>query len=175
MFELPLHVRRRYYFDADPRLAHETNAILEQITIMQRQAVVDESDSKAEKSGQAGVFQSHPRKESIIYKPVVDTLYYCCYYHWDEAEVSGEVGCFDVESMVAVSSCNQATKSKQPNFHCQCLAMQNCRLAVILLHSCFCFFIFIDLALAVVKSIFLQDRLKKKKKKRNDFILRRSC
>nr|CAB3267613.1 spermatogenesis-defective protein 39 homolog [Phallusia mammillata] len=76
----------KYYFDADIRLANDTSAIFEQISMMERQSAVEDGDSAAEKTGQVMVFKSHPRKESIIHKPVIDTLFYCCYYHWGEAE-----------------------------------------------------------------------------------------
>ena len=62
--------------------------------MMERQSVVEDADSKAEKEGAAAVFKSHPRKESIVYKSVIDTLYYCCYYHWGETEVRALVDCF---------------------------------------------------------------------------------
>lgn len=67
--------------------------------MMERQSAVEDGDSKAEKTGQVMVFKSHPRKEPIIHKPVVDTLFYCCYYHWGEAEVSV---CIDAPTIVAV-------------------------------------------------------------------------
>ena len=54
---------------------------------MERQSIIEDADCKAAESGHVAVFKSHPRKEPIIYKSVVDTLYYCCYYHWGEGEV----------------------------------------------------------------------------------------
>ncbi|CAK8680204.1 unnamed protein product [Clavelina lepadiformis] len=76
----------KYYFDCDLRLSNETSAIQEQIMLMERQSAVEDSDSAAEKSGTVQVFKSHPRRDSIVYKSVITTLYYCCYYHWGEAE-----------------------------------------------------------------------------------------
>uniref|UniRef100_H2ZPJ0 Spermatogenesis-defective protein 39 homolog n=1 Tax=Ciona savignyi TaxID=51511 RepID=H2ZPJ0_CIOSA len=76
----------KYYFDCDIRLTNDTQAIQEQISLMQRQSVVEDGDKAAEASGNVPVFKSHPRKESIIYKSLVTTLYYFCYYHWGETE-----------------------------------------------------------------------------------------
>nr|XP_002128413.1 spermatogenesis-defective protein 39 homolog [Ciona intestinalis] len=76
----------KYYFDSDIRLANETSAIQEQISLMRRQSVVDDGDKASQASGQVPVFKSHPRKECITHKSVVTTLYYFCYYHWGEAE-----------------------------------------------------------------------------------------
>lgn len=78
------------------RLAYDTAAILEQITMLERQSVVDDADSKAEKSGFALIFKSHPRKESLLNQSVISSLYYCCYYHWGEAEVGGLMFCLDI-------------------------------------------------------------------------------
>ena len=56
--------------------------------MVERQSVVEDADSQAEKSGHVAVFKSHPRKEPIIHKSTIETLFYCCYYHWGEGEVS---------------------------------------------------------------------------------------
>lgn len=76
----------KYYFDSDIRLVNETNAIIEEMSLITRQNAVDDADAQAEKSGEVLVFKSHPRKDSILYKSVITTLFYCCYYHWGEAE-----------------------------------------------------------------------------------------
>lgn len=34
------------------------------------------------------LFQKFPRKASILHMPLVTTLYYSCFYHYGEAEVS---------------------------------------------------------------------------------------
>lgn len=47
-----------------------------------------DSDRKAELSGTVMMFKQYPRKASILNMSAVTTLYYCCFYHSSEGEVS---------------------------------------------------------------------------------------
>nr|XP_039260826.1 spermatogenesis-defective protein 39 homolog [Styela clava] len=76
----------KYYFDSDPRLANETREIQDQVSLLNRQNIIDDNDSKTQESEKPSVFKTHPRRENLTNKSVITTLYYCCYYHWGEPE-----------------------------------------------------------------------------------------
>lgn len=46
------------------------------------------ADRQAERGGKVELFQKFPRRASILHMPLVTTLYYSCFYHYGEAEVS---------------------------------------------------------------------------------------
>lgn len=46
------------------------------------------NDRHLETAGQSELFRKYPRKASILNMPLVTTLFYSCFYHYTEAEVS---------------------------------------------------------------------------------------
>lgn len=54
--------------------------------------VLQAADRKAEREGKLEVFQKFPRKASILNMPLITTLYYCCFYHYNEPEVRPRLG-----------------------------------------------------------------------------------
>lgn len=53
-----------------------------------RVCVRQAADRQAERGGKVELFQKFPRRASILHMPLVTTLYYSCFYHYGEAEVS---------------------------------------------------------------------------------------
>lgn len=76
----------KYYFDSDPRLVNETREIQDQVSLLNRQNIIDDSDKKTQESEKPSIFKTHPRRENLSNKSLITTLYYCCYYHWGEPE-----------------------------------------------------------------------------------------
>lgn len=60
--------------------------VQDHFTLLERQIIIEAADSQAEKSGKVSIFQKFPRKASILNMPLVTTLYYCIYYHYNEPE-----------------------------------------------------------------------------------------
>ncbi|KAM5129889.1 spermatogenesis-defective protein 39 homolog isoform 2-T3 [Mantella aurantiaca] len=54
-------------------------------TLLERQIIIEASDNRLEASGQ-DVFRRHPRKASLLFMPLVTTLFYSCIYHYTEGE-----------------------------------------------------------------------------------------
>ncbi|XP_064600703.1 spermatogenesis-defective protein 39 homolog isoform X2 [Liolophura sinensis] len=70
----------------DPSLVTEAGLLEEQISILERQGPIEDSDARAEQEGKVLAFRENPRRASIINMPVITTLYYCCFYHYDLPE-----------------------------------------------------------------------------------------
>lgn len=68
-------------FSADD-LAH----VQDHYTLLERQIIIEVADRQAERGGKVQIFQKFPRKASILNMPLVTTLYYCCFYHYEEPE-----------------------------------------------------------------------------------------
>lgn len=69
-----------------PFSAEDLNHIQDHYTLLERQIIVEAADRKAEREGKVEVFRKYPRKASILNMPLVTTLYYCCFYHYNEPE-----------------------------------------------------------------------------------------
>ncbi|KAM9293962.1 spermatogenesis-defective protein 39 homolog [Gastrophryne carolinensis] len=54
-------------------------------TLLERQIIIEVSDKHLEASGQEQ-FRKHPRKASLLFMPLVTTLFYACFYHYTESE-----------------------------------------------------------------------------------------
>ncbi len=50
--------------------------------------VAQDSDVKAAQQGGNLRFKGVPRQGTLLNKSVIDTLHYCCLYHYDMGEVS---------------------------------------------------------------------------------------
>ncbi|XP_022094600.1 spermatogenesis-defective protein 39 homolog [Acanthaster planci] len=74
-------------FDKSTTLATEAEYIKEHIDLLNRQLQIEAVDEKAQREGRQP-FKECPRKSSILFKSVITTLFYCCYYHYGEPEVS---------------------------------------------------------------------------------------
>uniref|UniRef100_A0AAR2K7W2 Spermatogenesis-defective protein 39 homolog n=1 Tax=Pygocentrus nattereri TaxID=42514 RepID=A0AAR2K7W2_PYGNA len=53
-------------------------------TLLERQIIIEAND----KRGDAEIFKKFPRKASILNMPIITTLYYSCFYHYGESDVS---------------------------------------------------------------------------------------
>ncbi|XP_043962977.1 spermatogenesis-defective protein 39 homolog [Gambusia affinis] len=62
------------------------NHVQDHYTLLERQIIIEAADRKAEREGKLEVFQKFPRKASILNMPLITTLYYCCFYHYNESE-----------------------------------------------------------------------------------------
>ncbi|XP_040268305.1 spermatogenesis-defective protein 39 homolog [Bufo bufo] len=54
-------------------------------TLLERQIIIEANDKHLEASGQEP-FRRHPRKASLLFMPLVTTLFYACIYHYTEGE-----------------------------------------------------------------------------------------
>ncbi|XP_068110573.1 spermatogenesis-defective protein 39 homolog [Hyperolius riggenbachi] len=54
-------------------------------TLLERQIIIEVNDNHLEASGQEQ-FRKHPRKASLLFMPLVTTLFYACIYHYSESE-----------------------------------------------------------------------------------------
>lgn len=66
--------------------AEDSAHIRDHYKLLERQIIIEEHDRHLEAAGQTEIFQKHPRKASILYMPLVTTLFYSCFYHYTEAE-----------------------------------------------------------------------------------------
>uniref|UniRef100_A0A803JI53 Spermatogenesis-defective protein 39 homolog n=1 Tax=Xenopus tropicalis TaxID=8364 RepID=A0A803JI53_XENTR len=55
-------------------------------TLLERQIIVEANDKHLEATGQEQMFRKHPRKASLLFMPLVTTLFYACIYHYTEGE-----------------------------------------------------------------------------------------
>lgn len=60
--------------------------VQDHFNLLERQIVIEATDKEAELSGKNEKFRKFPRKASILHMPLITTLYYCCYYHYDQPE-----------------------------------------------------------------------------------------
>lgn len=54
-------------------------------TLLERQIIIEVNDKHLEAQGQE-LFRKHPRKASLLFMPLVTTLFYSCIYHYSEGE-----------------------------------------------------------------------------------------
>nr|XP_061806608.1 spermatogenesis-defective protein 39 homolog [Nerophis lumbriciformis] len=62
--------------------------VQDQVSLLERQMLIEAEDREAERGGKAEIFHKFPRKASVLHMPLVTTLYYCCFYHYDRPEGS---------------------------------------------------------------------------------------
>ncbi|XP_042602203.1 spermatogenesis-defective protein 39 homolog isoform X3 [Cyprinus carpio] len=96
-------------------------------TLLERHIIIEASDKKAD----AEIFKKFPRKASILNMPIITTLYYSCFYHYGESEISEKqyiltaLGAraklkswFDVDSLFNTKNWLGYTKKRSPvGFH----------------------------------------------------------
>ncbi|XP_038074329.1 spermatogenesis-defective protein 39 homolog [Patiria miniata] len=75
------------WFDKSATLATESEHIKEHISLLNRQLQIEAMDERAQREGKPP-FKEFPRKFTLYFKSVITTLFYCCYYHYGEPEVS---------------------------------------------------------------------------------------
>ncbi|XP_051908649.1 spermatogenesis-defective protein 39 homolog [Hippocampus zosterae] len=68
--------------------AEDRSQVRDQLSLLERQMLIEEADRQAERGGKAEIFQRFPRRASIPHMPLITTLYYCCFYHYDQPEGS---------------------------------------------------------------------------------------
>ncbi|XP_074662925.1 spermatogenesis-defective protein 39 homolog isoform X2 [Tubulanus polymorphus] len=78
----------RTHFQSSPGISLETRLLQEHVSLLERQLPVEDADSKDEREGKNQMFKEYPRAASLINMPVITTLYYCCFYHYDLSENS---------------------------------------------------------------------------------------
>ncbi|XP_077442893.1 spermatogenesis-defective protein 39 homolog isoform X2 [Stigmatopora argus] len=64
--------------------------VRDQMALLERQMLLEAADAEAQRSGKAEIFQKYPRKASVLHLPLVTTLYYCCFYHYERPEGSSD-------------------------------------------------------------------------------------
>ncbi|XP_017655359.1 spermatogenesis-defective protein 39 homolog isoform X5 [Nannospalax galili] len=69
-----------------PFSAEDSVHIQDHYTLLERQIIIEANDRHLESAGQTEIFRKHPRKASILYMPLVTTLFYSCFYHYTESE-----------------------------------------------------------------------------------------
>ncbi|NWU90001.1 SPE39 protein, partial [Upupa epops] len=69
-----------------PFSAEDTSHIQDHYTLLERQIIIEANDRHLETAGQSEIFRKYPRKALILNKPLVTTLFYCCFYHYREPE-----------------------------------------------------------------------------------------
>ncbi|XP_069494095.1 spermatogenesis-defective protein 39 homolog [Ambystoma mexicanum] len=69
-----------------PFLAEDAAHVQDHYTLLERQIIIEANDKHLESSGQDEIFRKHPRKTSILFMPLVTTLFYSCLYHYNEGE-----------------------------------------------------------------------------------------
>ncbi|XP_074541192.1 spermatogenesis-defective protein 39 homolog [Halichoeres trimaculatus] len=69
-----------------PFSAEDSAHVQDHYTLLERQIIVEATDRQAEQGGKVEIFQKFPRRASILNMPMVTTLYYCCFYHYNEPE-----------------------------------------------------------------------------------------
>ncbi|GAB6022359.1 Spermatoproteinsis-defective protein 39 [Chamberlinius hualienensis] len=74
------------YFTSDPSLEFNSSLVYEHISLLERQAPIDEADENTMKQSNNEIFQRFPRTASLVNKSVLTTLYYCCLYHYGLTE-----------------------------------------------------------------------------------------
>uniref|UniRef100_A0A8C4XHG6 Spermatogenesis-defective protein 39 homolog n=1 Tax=Erpetoichthys calabaricus TaxID=27687 RepID=A0A8C4XHG6_ERPCA len=71
-----------------PFSAEDAGFVQDHYTLLERQIIIEANDQHMEKTGQVEVFKKNPRKAAILDMPIITTLYYSCFYHYGESEVS---------------------------------------------------------------------------------------
>ncbi|CAJ1077845.1 spermatogenesis-defective protein 39 homolog [Xyrichtys novacula] len=69
-----------------PFSTEDSAHVQDHYTLLERQIIIEATDRQAEQGGKVEIFQKFPRKASILNMPMVTTLYYCCFYHYNEPE-----------------------------------------------------------------------------------------
>ncbi|XP_063804300.1 spermatogenesis-defective protein 39 homolog isoform X2 [Pseudophryne corroboree] len=68
-----------------PFSPEDASLVQDHYTLLERQIIIEASDKRLEASGQEQ-FRKHPRKASLLFMPLVTTLFYACIYHYTEGE-----------------------------------------------------------------------------------------
>ncbi|KAM4014574.1 LOW QUALITY PROTEIN: spermatogenesis-defective protein 39 homolog [Anomaloglossus baeobatrachus] len=68
-----------------PFSTEDASHVQDHFTLLERQIIIEANDNRLEASGQE-IFRKHPRKASLLFMPLVTTLFYACIYHYTEAE-----------------------------------------------------------------------------------------
>ncbi|XP_078516093.1 spermatogenesis-defective protein 39 homolog isoform X1 [Lissotriton helveticus] len=69
-----------------PFSAEDGVHVQDHYTLLERQIIIEANDKRVEASGQDEIFRKLPRKTSILFMPLVTTLFYSCLYHYTEGE-----------------------------------------------------------------------------------------
>uniref|UniRef100_A0A665X778 Spermatogenesis-defective protein 39 homolog n=1 Tax=Echeneis naucrates TaxID=173247 RepID=A0A665X778_ECHNA len=69
-----------------PFSPEESAHVQDHYTLLERQIIIEATDRLAEHAGKVEIFQKFPRRASILNMPLITTLYYCCFYHYNEPE-----------------------------------------------------------------------------------------
>ncbi|XP_053330608.1 spermatogenesis-defective protein 39 homolog [Spea bombifrons] len=69
-----------------PFSPEDASHVQDHYTLLERQIIIEANDRHLEAAGQEQMFRKHPRKASLLFMPLVTTLFYCCIYHYTEGE-----------------------------------------------------------------------------------------
>lgn len=68
-----------------PFSPEDATHVQDHYTLLERQIIIEANDKHLEAQGQE-LFRKHPRKASLLFMPLVTTLFYACIYHYSEGE-----------------------------------------------------------------------------------------
>ncbi|XP_053553341.1 spermatogenesis-defective protein 39 homolog [Bombina bombina] len=68
-----------------PFSPEDSSHVQDHYTLLERQIIIEANDRHLEAAGQEQ-FRKHPRKASLLFMPLVTTLFYACIYHYTEGE-----------------------------------------------------------------------------------------
>ncbi|CAH2328469.1 spermatogenesis-defective 39 homolog [Pelobates cultripes] len=69
-----------------PFSQEDASHVQDHYTLLERQIIIEANDRHLESTGQDQMFRKYPRKASLIFMPLVTTLFYSCIYHYTEGE-----------------------------------------------------------------------------------------
>ncbi|KAM8921077.1 spermatogenesis-defective protein 39 homolog [Pelodytes ibericus] len=69
-----------------PFSPEDASHVQDHYTLLERQIIIEANDKHIEAAGQDQMFRKHPRKASLLFMPLVTTLFYSCIYHYTEGE-----------------------------------------------------------------------------------------
>ncbi|XP_075470779.1 spermatogenesis-defective protein 39 homolog isoform X2 [Ascaphus truei] len=64
----------------------DASHVQDHYTLLERQIIIEANDRHLEATGQESIFRKYPRKASLLFMPLVTTLFYACIYHYTEGE-----------------------------------------------------------------------------------------
>ncbi|XP_064622813.1 spermatogenesis-defective protein 39 homolog [Lineus longissimus] len=78
----------RTHLQNEYSLQPESGLVQEHISLLEIQLPIEDADARGEKDGSIPIFKEYPRVCSIINRPLINTLFYCCFYHYGLGENS---------------------------------------------------------------------------------------
>eukprot|EP00118_Oscarella_pearsei_P006594 m.30025 g.30025 ORF g.30025 m.30025 type:complete len:477 (+) comp31283_c0_seq5:69-1499(+) len=64
------------------------DSVKDHVELLGRQMEIDKKDEQLARAGTYHLFKRYPRRSILSSQPLVTTLFYCCFYHWEAGEES---------------------------------------------------------------------------------------